>query len=164
MSDFKIGHGYDVHRLVSSTPLIICGVHIESPVGSLGHSDGDVGIHAICDAILGALAYGDLGTHFPSSDSEWEDTDSRCFLDKVLEEMNLRGYAINNIDCTIVLQSPHISTYVEAMRQRIADYCYLEINQVSVKATTTDKLGSIGRGEGIAASAIVLLNEVPDAS
>ena len=162
--NIRIGHGYDVHRLVESEPLIICGEKIESPVGSLGHSDGDVGIHAICDAILGALAYGDLGTHFPSSNPEWKGTDSRCFLDKVLEEMNLRGYAINNIDCTIILQAPNISTYVEAMRQRIADYCYLDINQVSVKATTTDKLGSIGRGEGIAASAIVLLNEVSDES
>ena len=164
MNNLRIGHGYDVHRLVKSEPLVICGEKVESPVGSLGHSDGDVGIHAICDAILGALAYGDLGTHFPSSSPEWEDVDSLYFLETVLKEMSSRGYNIINIDCTIILQSPHISAYVEAMRQRIADYCYLDINRVSVKATTTDKLGSIGKGEGIAASAIVLLNKVSDES
>ena len=156
----RIGHGYDVHRLIESKPLIICGEKVESLVGSLGHSDGDVGIHAICDAILGALALGDLGTYFPSSNPKWKDADSRCFLEKVLEEMDSKGYDINNIDCTIILQSPHIGTYVAAMQKRIASYCRLDIKQVSVKATTTDKLGSIGRGEGIAASAIVLLNKV----
>ena len=159
MSDFKIGHGYDVHRLVSSTPLIICGIHIASPVGSLGHSDGDVGYHSICDAILGALSLGDLGTHFPSSDDKWKDSDSVVFLQTILSLINDKHYSINNIDCTIILQSPHISKYINDMKKNIASICNIDINMVSVKATTTDGLGAIGKGEGIAASAIVLLKK-----
>jgi 2-C-methyl-D-erythritol 2,4-cyclodiphosphate synthase len=159
MSDFRIGYGYDVHKLVESIPLVICEIPVNSPKGSLGHSDGDVGLHVICDAILGALALGDLGTYFPSSDLKWKGADSRSFLDHVLRLMDCEGYSINNIDCTIILQSPHINKYIPKMRQNIADACHVNINQISVKATTTDKLGSIGREEGIAASAIVLLKK-----
>jgi len=157
--DLRIGHGYDVHQLVESLPLIICGVNIDSPKGSLGHSDGDVGIHAICDAILGALALGDLGTHFPSSDSKWSGQESSTFLIHVLKLMYNEGYDINNIDCTIILQSPKLNTYIKSMRKIIANICKIHINMVSIKATTTDEIGSIGRGKGIGAYAIVLLGK-----
>ena len=158
--NLRIGHGYDVHQLVDSIPLIICGVTIDFSKGSLGHSDGDVGIHAICDAILGALALGDLGTHFPSSDSKWSGKDSSVFLMHVLKLMHNQDYDIQNIDCTIILQSPHLNTYIQSMRQVIADICKVDIGMVSIKATTTDKLGVIGRGKGIGASAIVLLGKL----
>ena len=157
--DIRIGHGYDVHQLVESLPLIICGVDVDSSKGSLGHSDGDVGIHAICDAILGALALGDLGTHFPSSDSKWAGQASSTFLIHVLKLMKNKGYDINNIDCTIILQSPHLNKHIQSMRKMIANICKIDINRVSIKATTTDKLGFIGRGEGIGASAVVLLDK-----
>ena len=159
-SNLRIGHGYDVHQLVDSIPLIICGVTIDFSKGSLGHSDGDVGIHTICDAILGALALGDLGTHFPSSDSKWSGKDSSVFLMHVLKLMHNQGYDIQNIDCTIILQSPHLNTYIQSMRQVIADICKIDIGMVSIKATTTDKLGAIGQGKGIGASAIVLLGKL----
>ena len=159
-SELRIGHGYDVHQLVDSIPLIICGITIDFSKGSLGHSDGDVGIHAICDAILGALALGDLGTHFPSSDSKWAGKDSSVFLMHVLKLMHNQGYDIQNIDCTIILQSPHLNTYIQSMRQVIADICKIDIGMVSIKATTTDKLGVIGQGKGIGASAIVLLGKL----
>jgi len=155
--DFRIGHGYDAHQLVKSTPLIIHGVKIESSVGSLGYSDGDVGYHSICDAILGALSLGDLGTHFPSSDIQWKDADSIIFLDKVIKLMYNKGYQINNIDSTIVLQSPHINKYIVQMKRNLALACNIDINVISIKATTTDQLGAIGRGEGIASSTIILL-------
>ena len=121
-------------------------------------------IHAICDAILGALALGDLGTHFPSSDSKWENADSSDLLDRVIGLMVDNRYDINNIDCTIILQSPHINKHIQAMRGHLGYICGLDPNQISVKATTTDKLGSTGRGEGIAASAIVLLKKDNDES
>ena len=158
-ANLRIGHGYDVHQLVDERVLVICGVVIDYHKGSLGHSDGDVGIHAICDAILGALALGDLGAHFSSSDSKWSGQDSRTFLNHVLKLMNDEGYHINNIDCTIILQSPHLNIYIKSMRKIIAEICQININMVSIKATTTDKLGAIGRGEGIGASAIVLLEK-----
>ena len=164
MNNFRIGHGYDIHQLVESHPLVICGVNIESSVGSLGHSDGDVGIHSICDAILGALALGDLGTYFPSSDSKWEGKESSFFLIHVLKLMNKKGYDINNIDCTIILQSPKLSIYINDMKKMVANICKIDIGIVSIKATTTDKIGSIGRGEGIAASAVVLLKKVSNES
>lgn len=158
MKDFRIGHGYDVHKLVESHPLILCGVTIDSPLGSLGHSDGDVGLHAICDAILGALALGDLGTHFPSTEV-LEGANSNGFLLEILDLMSTSQYEINNIDCTIILQTPHIGQYIQKMRKNISEVCEIDLDKVSVKATTTDKIGSIGRGEGIGASAVVLLGK-----
>ena len=159
MTDLRIGHGYDVHQLVKGEPLIICGVQIESSVGSLGHSDGDVGYHSICDAILGALAKGDLGTYFPSSDQKWEDADSTVFINEIIRMMNDQGYSINNIDCTIILQSPHINKYITAMKSNISSLCDINVNSISIKATTTDNLGAIGRGEGIAALVVILLTK-----
>ena len=164
MNNFRIGHGYDIHQLVDSHPLVICGVNIESSVGSVGHSDGDVGYHAICDAILGALALGDLGTYFPSSDNKWAGANSNIFLQEVLKLMIAEQYEIINIDCTIILEYPHINQYIQNMRKNIAHTCKININKISVKATTTDKIGSIGRGEGIGASAMILLNKVNDDS
>ena len=162
--NIRIGHGYDVHQLVESEPLIICGVKINSSMGSLGHSDGDVAYHSICDAILGALSLGDLGTYFPSSDGLWEDADSIIFIRKVIDLMKNQQYKVNNIDITIILQHPSIKTKVLEMRQNIATACEIPIDAVSIKATTTDGIGSIGRGEGIAASTIVLLNDASNAS
>ena len=159
MNNFRIGHGYDIHQLVDSHPLVICGVDIESPVGSIGHSDGDVGYHSICDAILGALALGDLGTYFPSSNKKWAGANSNIFLQEVLRLMINKQYEISNIDCTIILQHPHINQYIQNMRKNIAEACKIDINKISVKATTTDKIGAIGRGEGIGSSAIILLNK-----
>ena len=156
--DLRIGQGYDVHQLVESIPLIICRVTIDSPKGSLGHSDGDVGIHAICDAILGALALGDLGKYFPST-KVLEGANSQDFLIEVLSLMANRRYEIRNIDCTIILQTPHINQYIEKMRKNISTICHIDVDKVSVKATTTDKIGSLGRGEGIGASAVVLLGK-----
>ena len=162
--NMRIGHGYDVHQLVDSASLVICGVAIESPVGSLGHSDGDVGYHSVCDAILGALSLGDLGTHFPSSDEKWKDADSIIFINEVMRLMENQNYQINNIDITIILQRPAIKPNVPDMRENIANACHIPIESVSIKATTTDGLGSIGRGEGIAASAVVLLSDASNAS
>ena len=159
MNNFRIGHGYDAHRLVSSIPLIICGVHIESPVGSHGHSDGDVGYHSICDAILGALALGDLGFHFPSSNENWRNTDSKFFFEQILRLMDEKKYTINNIDCTIILESPYINKYIDDMRNNIASICNVDVSCISVKATTTDKIGFIGRGEGISSLSVVLLQK-----
>ena len=164
MTDYRIGHGYDIHKLMESQPLIICGVNIESPTGSLGHSDGDVGYHSICDAILGALALGDLGTYFPSSDKKWEDANSIVFIHKAIKLMNDEGYKINNIDCTIILESPHINKYIPEMKNNLSSTCEVNLDAISIKATTTDKLGSIGRGEGIASSTIILLTKDSDAS
>jgi len=162
MSNFRIGHGYDIHKLVISKPLIICGVTIDSNMGAIGHSDGDVVYHAICDAILGALALGDIGTYFPSSDDKWKDANSIIFLQKVLSLMNSRGYIINNLDCTIILQKPHIAQYIDDMKKNIASICNINMNIISIKATTSDKIGSIGKGEGIASSAIILLKKDHD--
>ena len=159
-NDLRIGQGYDVHQLIDGRPLIICGVKIPHSKGLLGHSDGDVGYHAICDAILGALALGDLGTYFPSSNSKWDGANSEIFLEEILVLMNNKNYSINNIDCTIILQSPHINQYIEQMKKNISDICHININQISVKATTTDNLGSIGREEGIGSSSVVLLKKV----
>ena len=159
MNNFRIGHGYDVHQLIKSIPLIICGVNIESKFGSLGHSDGDIAYHSICDAILGALALGDLGTYFPSTDEKWAGANSEIFLKKILILMYDKGYVINNIDCTIILQKPSINKYILKMKKNLSSIFNLGISSISIKVTSTDKLGAIGRGEGIASSTIILLSK-----
>ena len=164
MTSFRIGHGYDCHKLIKSIPLIICGIKIDSSVGSLGHSDGDVGYHAICDAILGALALGDLGTYFPSTDEKWAGANSKIFLEKTLQLMNNKGYTINNLDCTIILQTPHINQYISKMKKHVSSACKIDANAISIKATTTDRLGAVGRGEGIASLSIILLKKDSNAS
>ncbi len=153
----RIGHGYDVHRLVPERKLIIGGVKIDYEFGLLGHSDADVLLHAICDAILGALGLGDIGKHFPDSAAEYAGIDSRKLLRNVIEQAQQRGYQVGNLDATIICQQPKLAPHIAAMVTNIAADCQVDVEQVNVKATTTEKLGFPGRGEGIAAHAVALL-------
>ena len=155
----RIGQGFDVHKLEAGAPLIIGGVSIPSNKGSLGHSDGDVLFHAIADACLGALAQGDIGQYFPSSDDKWKNANSQHFLEHSLSILNSKGYSIGNIDSTIILQKPQINNYIIEMRKNIAQIFSISMDDVSVKATTTDKLGFIGSEEGIAAMTVVIISE-----
>ena len=155
----RIGQGVDVHQLLAGIPLIIGGVSIPYSKGSKGHSDGDVLYHAIVDAILGALALGDIGQYYPSDNKSWEDTPSRKFLEHAQYLMQEKGYAAVNIDATVILQEPHISSYISEMRKNISHVLSISLDAVSVKATTTDSLGFTGTGEGIAATAVALLTE-----
>jgi len=154
----RIGFGYDVHRLKDGLPFWLGGVSIPHQKGALGHSDADVLLHAICDALLGAAALGDIGTHFPDTDPAYKGIDSIILLRKCGELIAEKGYSIGNIDSTICLQQPKIKNHIPAMRQRIASGLNLNINQVSVKATTEEKLGFTGREEGVSASAVVLIS------
>jgi len=153
----RVGIGYDVHRLVTNRKLILGGIEIPHHKGCLGHSDADALIHAICDALLGALALGDIGQHFPDNSDEFKDIDSRILLKKVHVLIKNKGYFISNIDSTIILESPKISSFIPLMRQELAKVLALEIHQISIKATTTEKLGFEGKEEGISAQAICLL-------
>jgi 2-C-methyl-D-erythritol 2,4-cyclodiphosphate synthase len=153
----RIGHGYDVHKFGGSGPLTIAGVKIDYEYGFLAHSDGDVAIHALCDAILGALALGDIGKHFPDTASEFENIDSRILLRHVVSLMLEKGYKLANADVTIVAQAPKMLPHIDAMRAVLAEDLQANIGQVNVKATTTEKLGFTGRKEGIESHAVVLL-------
>ena len=153
----RIGHGYDVHRLVEDRRLILGGVEIPFEKGLLGHSDADVLLHAIADALLGAAALGDIGLHFPDSDPRFAGADSRVLLKEVCRLVRAAGFEIENIDATILCQAPKLRPYIDAMRQNIADTCGLAVGQVSVKATTEEGLGFTGSGAGIAAHAVTLL-------
>ena len=157
MSGFRIGNGFDVHALVAGRRLVLGGVEIPYDRGLDGHSDADVLLHAVCDAILGALALGDIGVHFPDSDARWKDADSRALLRHVASLASARGYRIGNVDVTVIAQAPKVSPYVAAMRANLATDLACSQGDVSVKATTTERLGFAGRGEGIAAMASVLL-------
>ncbi len=153
----RIGHGYDVHRLVPERALVLGGVTIAHTHGLLGHSDADVVLHALCDAILGALALGDIGQHFPDTDARWKGIDSRELVRTVAGKMTEAGYAISNLDVTIVAQAPKLAPYLDSMRNNIAHDLNTRTTQVNIKATTTEQLGFCGREEGIAAHAVVLL-------
>ncbi len=153
----RVGTGYDVHRLVEKRALVLGGVKITHPLGLLGHSDADVLVHAIMDALLGALALGDIGKYFPDSDEAYKDCDSLMLLKKVGELVGEKGYRINNIDSTIIAQAPKLSSYIEIMKENISRTLDLPRDRVSVKATTEEGLGFTGRQEGIAASAVVSL-------
>ena len=153
----RIGHGYDVHKLVENRKLILGGVEIPYKKGLLGHSDADVLLHAIMDSLLGACALGDIGKHFPDSDSEYKDADSVELLKCVVKIIKDAGYKISNIDSTVVAQAPKLAGYIEKMRENIAEACGIDVNQISVKATTEEKLGFTGSGEGISATAVCLL-------
>lgn len=153
----RIGHGYDVHKLVEGRKLIIGGVEIPHTVGLLGHSDADVLLHAIADALLGACAMGDIGGMFPDTDEQWKNADSLKLLETVVKRINDCGYQIENIDSTLIAQKPKMKPYINDMRQNIADACAIDINSVSVKATTEEHLGFTGREEGISAHAVVLI-------
>jgi len=153
----RIGQGFDAHRFSDSGLLVLGGVEIPFDKGMQAHSDGDVVIHALCDAILGALALGDIGQHFPDSSDEYKGIDSRILLQRVVELMQQQHYRINNLDITIVAQAPKLAPYLPAMREILAQDLHTEVNSVSLKATTTEQMGFTGRGEGIAAMAVVLL-------
>ena len=159
---FRIGNGIDAHQLQTNIALIIGGVSIPFSKGSKGHSDGDVLFHAVIDAVLGALALGDIGKHFPSDNPKWKGVNSRLFLEHTYKLMAEKGYSVENIDATIIIQDPRLSSYIEKMRENIASILSISIDSVSVKATTTDHLGFTGSGEGIAAMAIALLTETDE--
>lgn len=154
----RIGHGYDVHRLTEGRKLIIGGVDIPYKLGLLGHSDADVLLHAISDAILGAAALGDIGGMFPDTDDKWKDADSLKLLEAVVQRVSDEGYFIENIDSTLIAQQPKMKPHIPLMRENIAKACGVDISQISVKATTEEQLGFTGRQEGISAHAVVLLN------
>ncbi len=154
---FRVGHGYDVHRLVADRALMLGGVLVPYEKGLLGHSDADVLLHAICDALLGAAALGDIGRHFPDSDPAYSGIDSRILLRHVVALLHQKGYMIGNIDATILAQKPKLASYLPAMVQNIASDCNVGIEQINIKATTEEKLGFTGAGEGIAAHAVCLL-------
>lgn len=153
----KIGHGYDVHQLVTGRDLVLGGVNIEYTKGLLGHSDADVLLHAVCDAILGALGLGDIGKHFPDTDSQFAGADSRDLLRQVAALMHELNFEIGNLDATVVAQKPKLSSYIEQMKQNIADDLVSTFGNINIKATTTEKLGFAGREEGIEAHAVVIL-------
>ena len=159
----RIGNGFDVHALVAGRPLVLGGVTIPHDKGLEGHSDADVLLHAIADAILGALALGDLGAHFPDTDARWKGADSGTLLRHVMALASARGWRIGNVDATVIAQAPKVAPFVRTMRENIAADLGCDPSQISVKATTTEHLGFAGRGEGIAALATVLLGEVPAA-
>ena len=155
----RIGHGYDVHRLKEGRALILGGVEIPWPLGLDGHSDADVVTHAVMDALLGALALGDIGHHFPDSSDEFKGIDSKILLARVMDLVRGKGYSVGNADITIALQSPKIGSYVPAMRETLAGLLGVGVDCVSVKATTTERLGFVGRGEGCEVWAVCLLEK-----
>lgn len=155
--DFRIGNGYDVHQLAEGLPLVLGGVKIPHSKGCVAHSDGDVLIHAICDALLGALALGDIGQHFPDTSDEYSGIDSTILLARVAAMIREAGWEIVNIDSTLLAQKPKIAPFVPLMRSRLAEVLQIPVDRVSVKATTTEHLGFVGRQEGLAAQAVCLL-------
>lgn len=157
MTPFRIGHGFDVHALVSGRKCIIGGVDIPHPLGLDGHSDADVLLHAICDALLGAAALGDIGQHFPPSDMQYKGIDSRELLRHVVNLLQSKGFHVGNIDATVICEAPRLGSHTQQMRENIASDCRVSVDHINVKATTTEKLGFTGRGEGIAAEAVVLI-------
>ncbi len=156
----RIGHGFDVHKFGADRPLILCGVEVPYETGLIAHSDGDVVLHAISDAILGAMALGDIGKHFPDTDAAYEGADSRVLLRHCFKLARERGFAIGNLDVTIIAQAPKMLPHIEAMRAVLADDLQTELDNINVKATTTEKLGFTGRKEGIAVEAVVLMENV----
>lgn len=154
----RVGFGYDVHRLVSGRKLILGGVEVPFELGLDGHSDADVLLHAITDAILGAAALGDIGSHFPDTDPAHKDADSGVLLEKVVHLVQKEGYEVNNIDATVAAQAPKLRDYIDDMRAKIAGYCGISLGKVSVKATTTEKLGFVGSGDGMEAYAVCTLS------
>ncbi|AKH69571.1 2-C-methyl-D-erythritol 2,4-cyclodiphosphate synthase [Spongiibacter sp. IMCC21906] len=153
----RIGHGYDVHRFGGDKPLMLCGVEIPHHKGLIAHSDGDVALHALCDAMLGALALGDIGKHFPDTDPRYAGADSGELLQHCRQLILEQGFVLANADLTIAAQKPKLSPFIKEMRERIATLLDVALTQISVKATTTEKLGFVGREEGIAVDAVVLM-------
>ena len=160
MTDFRIGHGYDVHALGEGLPLVLGGVRIAHTKGCIAHSDGDVVIHALCDALLGAAALGDIGLHFPDMSDDYAGIDSKILLRRVAAMLRERGYEIGNVDCTISMQRPKLRPHIDAMRAAMAEAMGVDVDRVSVKATTTEHLGFEGREEGVSTSAVALIYKV----
>lgn len=158
--DIRIGSGFDVHRFAPDRELWLCGVKVESELGLSGHSDADVALHALCDALLGAVALRDIGYHFPDTDPAFKGADSGKLLQHVAGLVRTKGYGISNVDLTVIAQKPKLAPYIEQMRGRVAELLELHVDRVSVKATTTEKLGFTGRSEGIAAEAVCLVNTI----
>jgi 2-C-methyl-D-erythritol 2,4-cyclodiphosphate synthase len=156
----RIGHGYDVHRLVTGRKLVLGGVEISHELGLLGHSDADVLLHAICDAVLGALGEGDIGRHFPDTDPAYRGISSLKLLREVMALAEGKGFGIGNLDATIIAQQPRMAPHIRLMVENVAQACHCDIEQVNIKATTTEELGFEGRGEGISAHAVVLLRRI----
>jgi len=157
MSDIRVGHGFDVHAFAENRKLIIGGVDIPYDLGLAGHSDADVLLHAICDALLGAAGLGDIGRHFPDTDMAFAGIDSRILLRRVAEQLKARNWRVDNVDATIIAQAPKMAPHIARMTAHIADDLGIALDRVNVKATTTEKLGFTGRGEGIAAEAVCLI-------
>lgn len=157
MPQFRIGSGYDVHKLVEGRKLILCGVEVPYELGLLGHSDADVALRTLMDALLGAAAMGDIGKHFPDTDMRFKGADSVKLTEHVLQLLKERGWSVNNVDVTIIAQRPKLASFIPAMRSRVAQVLEISEDCVNVKATTTEKLGFTGRGEGIAAEAVASL-------
>lgn len=157
--DIRIGNGYDVHALAEGLPLWLGGVQVKSPLGCIAHSDGDVAIHALCDALLGALALGDIGKHFPDTSDEFAGIDSKILLERVMELIGREGWFVMNVDITIAMQRPKLAPYIIPMRECLADIMEISPARVSVKATTTEKLGFVGRSEGCEVYAVALLGK-----
>ena len=157
MTDFRIGHGYDVHVLKEGLRLVLGGIQIPHTKGCVAHSDGDVLIHALCDALLGAAALGDIGLHFPDSSDEFKGIDSRVLLRRVTALLREKGYRIGNVDCTIRMQQPKLRPHIDRMRETLAADMEIDVGRVSVKATTTERLGFEGREEGVSVSAVALI-------
>ena len=155
--DIRIGQGYDVHALAEGLRLVLCGVEVEHTKGCIAHSDGDVAIHALCDALLGALALGDIGKLFPDSNPQYKGIDSTKLLRVVVDRIESKGYKVGNTDITIAMQRPKLRPHIDTMRERLAEVIGIDIDRVSVKATTTERLGFEGREEGVSATAVVLL-------
>lgn len=160
--NLRVGHGYDAHRWVEGRPLVLGGVDIPHPRGLLGHSDADVILHAICDAILGASALGDLGSHFPDTDPEYAGISSLVLLERTVQMARGRGWEVVNVDATVIAQNPRLAPHIPRMVDEIADTLGLHSSQVNLKATTTEGMGFVGREEGIAAHAVVLLREITE--
>lgn len=158
----RIGHGFDVHKFGEDRPLILCGVEVPYETGLVAHSDGDVVLHAVSDAILGAMALGDIGKHFPDTDTTYKGADSRVLLRHCYDLAKQRGFELGNVDVTIIAQAPKIAPHIEAMRQVLATDLMAELDDINVKATTTEKLGFTGRKEGIAVEAVVLMSRKQD--
>jgi len=157
----RIGHGYDVHAFGEGDHVMLCGVRIAHKRGLLAHSDGDVALHALTDALLGALALGDIGHHFPDTDPAYEGADSRALLRQVMAQVKARGFALGNADLTIIAQAPKLASHIVGMREHLAEDLDADLDRINVKATTTEGLGFVGREEGIAVHAVVLLQETP---
>lgn len=155
--DFRIGHGYDVHALREGLRLVLGGIEIPHEKGCVAHSDGDVAIHAVCDALLGAAALGDIGLHFPDTSDDFKGIDSKILLQRVVALLRERGYEVGNIDCTIRMQRPKLRPHIDAMRAAMAEAMGVAVDRVSVKTTTTERLGFEGREEGVSVSAVALI-------